>query len=124
MISSVSSIHYVFCSKYLTRDSYLSTQKICVLCDNVLSQALLPYPPSRLSLMFIQPAGYSVVANTNLGVADRSGAVFSTAVREVLQMYGAYECQEYECTFMAACTGPRIAAEVGLALHEWLLQVS
>ncbi|GIL44201.1 hypothetical protein Vafri_1723 [Volvox africanus] len=92
------------------------------------AQALMPYPPSqppsfpRLSLMFIQPAGYSAVANSNLEVAERSGAVFCGAVREVLHMYGAYECQEYECTFMIACNGPRIAAEAGLALQEWLLQ--
>ncbi|GIL87307.1 hypothetical protein Vretifemale_15371 [Volvox reticuliferus] len=92
------------------------------------AQALMPYPPSqppsfpRLSLMFIQPAGYSTVANANLEVAERSGAVFCGAVREVLQMYGAYECQEYECTFMVACSGPRVAAEAGLALQEWLLQ--
>ncbi|EFJ39833.1 hypothetical protein VOLCADRAFT_100489 [Volvox carteri f. nagariensis] len=81
-------------------------------------------PPSfpRLSLMFIQPAGYSAVANANLEVAERSGAVFCAAVRELLQMYGVYECQEYECTFMVACNNPRMAAEAGLALQEWLLQ--
>ncbi|GIL71229.1 hypothetical protein Vretifemale_1714 [Volvox reticuliferus] len=91
------------------------------------AQALLPCAPRqvpsfpRLSLMFIQPAGYSAVANASPAVAERSGAVFATAVREVLQVFGSYECQEYECTFMVACAGPRIAAEAALVLHEWLL---
>ncbi|GIL68254.1 hypothetical protein Vafri_21507 [Volvox africanus] len=91
------------------------------------AQALLPCAPRqapsfpRLSLMFIQPSGYSAVANASPAVAEQSGAVFAAAVREVLQVFGAYECQEYECTFMVACTSPRIAAEAALALHEWLL---
>ncbi|GFR45632.1 hypothetical protein Agub_g7040, partial [Astrephomene gubernaculifera] len=92
------------------------------------AQALLPCAPGeapsfpRLSLMFIQPAGYSAVANRNFAVAERSGAIFCAAVREVLQVLGVYECQEYECTFMVACRDPRVAAETALALHEWLLQ--
>ncbi|PNW77776.1 hypothetical protein CHLRE_10g451250v5 [Chlamydomonas reinhardtii] len=90
-------------------------------------QALTPLapgqPPSfpRCSLLFIQPAGYSAVANSRPEVAERSGAVFSGAVREVLSIFGAYECQEYENTFMVACHGPRVAAELALALHCWLL---
>ncbi|GFR40332.1 hypothetical protein Agub_g874, partial [Astrephomene gubernaculifera] len=91
------------------------------------SQALLPrspgQPPSfpRLSLMFVQPAGYTAVANSHPEVAERSGAVFCATVRDVLRMYGAYECQEYECTFMVACHDPRVGAEAALALHTWLL---
>lgn len=73
-------------------------------------------------MVFIQPAGYSAVAASSPQVAERSGAVFCAAVREILQLYGAYECQEYECTFMVACTGPRVAAEAALAIHEWLVQ--
>ncbi|GLI59319.1 hypothetical protein VaNZ11_001174 [Volvox africanus] len=91
------------------------------------AQALLPCAPRqapsfpRLSLMFIQPGGYSAVAIASPAVAERSGAVFAAAVREVLQVFGAYECQEYECTFMVACASPRIAAEAALTLHESLL---
>jgi hypothetical protein len=65
------------------------------------AQALTPMapgqPPSfpRCSLLFIQPAGYSAVSNTHPEVAERSGAVFSAAVREVLAIFSAYECQEY-----------------------------
>ena len=73
------------------------------------TQALLPCAPGkspsfipRCSLLFVSPAGYGAVANSRPEVAERSGAVFCGAVREVLQMYGAYECQEYECTFMVS----------------------